>query len=234
MSVGTLLEKPQPKEQDKESTSPPETEPSYFVDLATPIRDARDAYTEGMRTTLEKAIEVGRLLTEAKVEVKGKRDSWTVFVEDYCYFKIRIAQYYMRCYREQDYLKKTQSVAFLSRANLSTAIELLEKNSKNDKEDEDDHDNDHDNDTDDDTDNHTDDDTKDDGNKDESDKVLRRKARSVTRATSVVLRLIKGLEKAHGEDIWTRDELKDAVGHLTKLEEKLAEITDFAGIVDAE
>lgn len=232
MSAGTIVENPQPKTQDEESTSPPETKPSYFVDLATPIRDAREAYEKGMRTTLEKAIEIGRLLTEAKAEVKGKRDSWTVFVEDYCYFKIRIAQYYMRCYREQDYLTKTQSIAFLVKANLSTAIELLEQRNGDDKSDDkpDDQNNDHDDDNKDD-DNEKDDDNKD---KDESDKVLRRKARSVTRATSVVLRLINGLEKAHGEDIWTHDELKDAIGHLATLEVRLAEITDFAGIVDAE
>ena len=212
MSEVITPEKPQ---QSEAPTSPPETEPNY-IELVEPIRAAHEAYIEGMRTTLEKAIEVGRLLTETK-DNKMKHGNWEHFVEVYCPFVISTAQNYMRCYREQEYLAKAHSVGFLQRANLSSAIKWLEKKSKKDKDNKDDDKSD---------DHHGD-------NEDDNDDDLAVKASALQRAISVMFRLIKELEK-DGIEIWARVEVNLVVGRLAKLENKLAEIADCAGIVDAE
>ena len=220
MSAVLTPEKPQ---QSEASTSPPETEPSY-LDLAEPIRAAHEAYTEGMRTTLEKGFEVGRLLTEAKGKVK--HGYWETFVKEYCNFGISMAQNYMKCYGEREYLAKAQQNGPLATANLSSAIKLLEKrNSKNgdDKDNKDDtHDDTHDN--------HHDDDNNDDTHDDNEEPT---EAESLLAAIDILFWQIERLEK-DGIEIWTREELKSVIGRFDELGDKLAEIAECVGIVEAE
>ncbi len=80
---------------------------------AAEIRRLHGELAIAMRVTLDKAIEIGRLLTEQKEET-GHGD-FTAWIEANMPFTDRTARNYMRAYRNRDKLK-TESVSDLSGA----------------------------------------------------------------------------------------------------------------------
>ena len=79
---------------------PPDGSPIYALSttdervLAEPIVAAHAELVEGMRTTVEKAVIVGRMLLEAKPRFRGSR-RWLWWLETYTPIKRRMAAHYV-------------------------------------------------------------------------------------------------------------------------------------------
>ena len=62
--------------------------------LAEPVKAAHAELVQGMRTTVDKAVVVGRMLLEAKPRIRGSR-RWLYWLEHYTPIKRRMAAHYM-------------------------------------------------------------------------------------------------------------------------------------------
>lgn len=85
----------------------------------TEIKNLHSEILEAARTSLEKAIRVGELLTSAKAELK--HGQWMPWLKENIPFSQQTANNYMRVFAERDRLKLTNI------GNLSEAYALLEE-----------------------------------------------------------------------------------------------------------
>jgi hypothetical protein len=96
-----------------------------LTDLAERIKAARQQAEESFRAGMTHAVEVGRLLIEAKDQLE--HGEWLPWLKDHCDLTERLAQKYMRVAREVDRLgtANTPRVADLS---FRQALQVFTKN----------------------------------------------------------------------------------------------------------
>jgi hypothetical protein len=90
-------------------------------ELAAKINTEHAACLSAAQTTVEKAIEIGQLLTAAKEQVD--HGEWSGWVTDHCRFGIRQAQRYMRFFENRDALPSATCASHLtSLPGVATAL----------------------------------------------------------------------------------------------------------------
>ena len=92
-------------------------------DLAKQINAGHATCLESARDTITGAIEVGRLLVEAKDQVR--HGEWAAWVEAHCEFGIRQAQNYMRTYQNRERLEAQMRNGDSHLTSLRNAVAML-------------------------------------------------------------------------------------------------------------
>ena len=103
---------------------PKKSKREILKELAAEINNHHSLFEESFRTSLEHGIEVGMLLIQAKNH--AGHGNWTIWVNAFCPFKLRMAEYYMLVAKGWKELK-TQSIADLT---LTEVIKLLRQSNK--------------------------------------------------------------------------------------------------------
>ena len=107
---------------------PKKSKREILKELAAEINNHHSLFEESFRTSLEHGIEVGMLLIQAKNH--AGHGNWTIWVNAFCPFKLRMAEYYMLVAKGWKELK-TQSIADLT---LTEVIKLLRQSNSPNKD----------------------------------------------------------------------------------------------------
>ena len=105
------------------TTTPPAPAPMRPADFARAINDKLSQMVASARTTLQRAIEIGELLNQAKERVgHGNFEAW---VTDHCQLSYRSARRYMTLARDRTEIEAQAKMANVANLNATTAQRLL-------------------------------------------------------------------------------------------------------------
>jgi hypothetical protein len=94
-----------------------------LIDLAARIRAEHELVIALMQQSLERAMAVGDLLIEAKVQVKEHGELWLPWIRDHCQLSERTVQQYMRLAKNRAFIQS--KLADAANMSIAAAVQLL-------------------------------------------------------------------------------------------------------------